>query len=183
MVDASRSTRTDQLNLVAHDIQLPRQEDRVECGVFVTCYHQVVLYLSQEERWRDLDRTTRLQQLSVALEQVIPMVAAQKRRHIRETLHGQRLAVRVEAQLGSHLVDLSKGQEEKTSLQQTSRRKRKGVERVAPTASSDSLDPPVKIPKTESQEGELRQGRRIYEIVGSPREGYNLKLKEKILPE
>jgi hypothetical protein len=33
------------------------------------------------------------------------------------------------------------------------------------------------IPKPESQEGELRQGRRIYEIVGSPRAGYNLKLK------
>jgi hypothetical protein len=53
---------------------------------------------------------------------------------------------------------------------------------VALTASSDTLAPPVKILKTESQEGELRQGRRIFEIVGSPRAGYNLKLKDKILP-
>ena len=49
---------------------------------------------------------------------------------------------------------------------------------MALTASSDTLDTPVKTPKTESQEGELRQGRRIFKIVGSPRAGYNLKLKE-----
>jgi hypothetical protein len=98
-----------QLDLVAHDKQLPRQEDTVECGIFVTCYHQVVFELSQEERWRDPDRNTILQQLTAALEQVTPTVAAQKRRHTRETLHrlGQRLSVRVEAQLGSLFVDLS----------------------------------------------------------------------------
>ena len=31
-----------QIDLVVHDIQLPLQEDTVECGVFVTCYHQAV---------------------------------------------------------------------------------------------------------------------------------------------
>ena len=69
------------MELVVHDIQLPRQEVTVECGVFVTCYHQVIFELSQEERWRALDRNTRLQQRTAALEQVTPMVAAQKRRH------------------------------------------------------------------------------------------------------
>ena len=94
---------------MAHNIQLPRQENTVKCEVFLTCYHQVVFDLSQEERWRDLDRDTRLQQLTAALEQVTPMVAVQKRRHTRETSHkrGQRIAVRVEAQLGSLFVDLS----------------------------------------------------------------------------
>ena len=127
-----------QLNLVAHNIQLPRQEDTVECGVFVSCYHQVVFDLSQEERWRDLDRNTRLQQLTAALEQVTPMVATQKRRHTRETLHRlrQRISVRVEAQLGSLFVDLSKGQKENTTPQP-----RKRVERVELTASSDKLNP------------------------------------------
>ena len=66
-----------QLDLVVHDIQLPLQEDTVECGVFVTCYHQAVFEISQEERWRDLDWNTRLEQLTAALEQVTPTVAAQ----------------------------------------------------------------------------------------------------------
>ena len=102
-----------QLDLVAHDIQLLLQEDTVECGVFVTCYHQAVFELSQEERWRDLDRNARLEQLTAALEQVTPMVAAQKRRHTRETLHrlGERLSVQVEAQLDSLLVHISKEEE------------------------------------------------------------------------
>jgi hypothetical protein len=132
-----------QLNLMAHDVQLPQQEDTVECGVFVTCYHQVVFDLSQEEQWRDLNRDTSLQQLKAALEMVTPMVAAQKRRHTRETLHksGQRLAVWMDAQLDALFVDLTKVKEETTSLQQTLRRKRKRVERVALTTSSDTLDP------------------------------------------
>ena len=69
------------IDLVVHDIQLPLQENTVECGVFVTCYHQAVFEIAQEERWRDLDRNTRLEQLKAALQQVTPMVAAQKRRH------------------------------------------------------------------------------------------------------
>ena len=56
-----------QIDLVARDIQLPLQEDTVECGVFVTCYHQAVFELSQSEWWRDLDRNTRLEQLKAAL--------------------------------------------------------------------------------------------------------------------
>ena len=118
-----------QMELVVHDIRLPRQEDTVECGVFVTCYHQVIFELSQEERWRALDRNTRLQQLTAALEQVTPMVAAQKRRHTRETLHrgGQRIAAHVEAQLGPLLVDLSKEEEDSIMPQQLSGRKRKEV--------------------------------------------------------
>ena len=67
----------------------------------MTCYHQAVFELAQEEKWRDLDRNTRLEQLTAALVQVTPTVAAQKRRHTQETLHrlGQRLSVQVEAQL------------------------------------------------------------------------------------
>ena len=64
-----------QIDLVAHDIQLPLQENTVECGVFGTCYHQAVFELSQSEWWRDLDQNTRLEQLKAALQQVIPMVA------------------------------------------------------------------------------------------------------------
>ena len=37
------------LQLVEHNMQLPQQEDTVECGVFTTCYHQVVFELSQQE--------------------------------------------------------------------------------------------------------------------------------------
>ena len=122
-----------QIDLVVHDIQLPIQEDTVECGVFVTCYHQAVFELAQEERWRDLDRNTRLEQLKAALQQVTPMVAAQKRRHTRETLHrlGQRISTQVEAQLALLFVDLTKDEEVNPSLQQMPRRKRKGVAQVA----------------------------------------------------
>ena len=89
----------------------------------MTCYHQGIFKLSQEERWRASDRNTRLQQLAAALEQITPMVAAQKRRHTRDTLHrgGQRIAAQVEAQLGTLLVDLSKGEEDSTMLQQLSK--------------------------------------------------------------
>ena len=109
-----------QIDLVVHDIQLPLQEDTVECGVFVTCYHQAVFELSQAERWRDLDRNTRLEQLKAALQLVTPEVAAQKRRHTRETSHrlGHRISIQVEAQLDSLLVDLSEDEEESPSLQQ-----------------------------------------------------------------
>jgi hypothetical protein len=129
--------------------------DTVECGVFVTCYHQVIFELSQEERWRDLVRKTRLQQLTAALEQVTPMVAAQKRRHTRETLHrrGQRIAVRIEAQLGTLLVDLSKREKDSTLLQQPSRRKRKGMERTRFTSSSDIRDPQTRNLKLRCKRG------------------------------
>ena len=144
----------------------------------MTCYHQVIFKLSQEERWRALDRNTRLQQLTAALEQVTPMVAAQKRRHTRETLHrgGQRIAAHVEAQLGPLLVDLSKGEEDSTMLQQLSGRKRKEVERPMYT-SSDVRDSPDKKSNIEVQEEELRQGRRVYAIVGSSHAGYSLQCK------
>ena len=79
--------------------------------------------------------------------------------------------------LGPLFVDLTKGEEECASLQRMLRQKRKGVERVALATTSDTLDPTGKIPKTESQEGELRQGRRIYAIVGSPHAGYSLQRK------
>jgi hypothetical protein len=78
------------------------------------------------------------------------MVAAQKRRHTRETLHrcGQRLAARVEDQLGTLSVDLFKEEEESTSLKQSSRRKRKGVERPVVSSSLDTRDPPqTRYPK------------------------------------
>ena len=131
-----------QIDLVVHDIQLPLQEDTVECGVFVTCYHQAVFELSQAERWRDLDRNTRLEQLKAALQLVTPEVAAQKRRHTRETLHrlGHRISIQVEAQLDSLLVDLSKEEEENPSLQHTLRRKRKGVAQAASIPTLDTED-------------------------------------------
>ena len=145
----------------------------------MTCYHQVILELSQEERWRALDRNTRLQQLTVALEQVTPMVAAQKRRHTRETLHrgGQRIAAHVDAQLGSLLVDLSKGEEDSTMLQQRSGRKQKDVERQVYTSSSVTRDSPDKKLKIAVQEEELRQGRRVHAIIGSSHAGYSLQCK------
>jgi hypothetical protein len=55
------------------------------------------------------------------------------------------------------------------------------VELAALTTSSDTLDPSDKIPKTESQEGKLRRGRRIYAIVGSPQAGYTPQRKSNTL--
>ena len=108
----------------------------------MTCYHQAVFELSQEERWRDLDRNTRLKQLTAALQLVTPVVAAQKRRHTREMLHrlGHRISIQVKAQLDPLLVDLSKDEEANLSLQQTLRRKRKGVEQAALIPSLDTED-------------------------------------------
>ena len=95
------------LQLDEHDTQLPQQEDTVECGVFTTCYHQVVFELSQQERWRGQDRETRLTQLKEALSKITAIVAAQKRRTTRETLymHGRRVSPRVEEQMGQMLTD------------------------------------------------------------------------------
>ena len=168
-----------QIDLVEHEVQLPLQEDTVECGVFVTCYHQAVFELAQEERWRDRDRNSRLEQLKTALEQVTPVVAAQKRRHTRETLHslGQRLSIQIAAQLDPLLVDLSKAEEEDSSRQQPLSRKRKGVEQAALRSSLDAEDLIGRKRKTERQEGEVRQGRRTYEIVGSLHAGYSLQCR------
>ena len=90
------------IQLVEHDIQLPQQEDTVECGVFTTFYHQAVFELSQQEQWRSQDRDSRLTQLKEALPKITASVAAQKRRTTRETLyrHGKRISLRVEEQMG-----------------------------------------------------------------------------------
>ena len=124
----------------------------------MTCYHQAVFELAQEERWRDMDRNSRLEQLKTALEQVTPVVAAQKRRHTRETLHslGQRLSIQIAAQLDPLLVDLSKAEEENSPRQQPLRRKRKGVEQAALMSSLDTEDLIGRKRKTERQEGEIR---------------------------
>jgi len=107
------------IHLIEHDIQLPQQEDTVECGVFTTCYHQTVFELSQQEQWRCQDRDTRLRQLKEALSKITATVAAQKRRTTRETLyrHGQRISLRVEEQMGQMLTDVDKVTEPMTQRQ------------------------------------------------------------------
>ena len=126
-----------------------------------------------------MDQNSRLEQLKAALEQVTPVNAAQKRRHTRETLHSleQRISVQIAAQLDPLLVDLSKAEEEDSSRQQPLSRKRKGVEQAALRSSLDAEDLIGRKRKTERQEGEIRQGRRTYEIVGSLHAGYSLQCR------
>ena len=62
-------------------------------------------------------------------------------------------------------------------LQQLPERKRKEVEKPVYTSSSDARDSPDKKLKIAVQEKELRQGRRVYAIVGSSHAGYSLQCK------
>ena len=127
------------LHLVKHDIQLPQQEDTVECGVFTTCYHQAVFELSQQERWRSQGRDTRLMQLKEALSKITATVAAQKRRTTRETLyrHGKRISLRVEEQIGQMLTDIAK--ETEPTTQQLLKR---GHKRKAEISAGETYDNP-----------------------------------------
>jgi hypothetical protein len=70
------------IHLVEHDIQLPQQEDTVECGVFTTCYYQAVFELWQQKRWRCLDRDIRLTQLEKAISKITMTVEPRARHYI-----------------------------------------------------------------------------------------------------
>jgi hypothetical protein len=80
----------------------------------------------------------------------------------------------VEAQLAPLFIDLSNDEEANPSLQQMPRRKRKGVAQAASIPFADTEDLIGNKRKREGQEGEIRQGRRTYEIVGSHHAGYAL---------
>ena len=165
------------LQLVEHNIQLPQQEDTVECGVFTTCYHQVVFELSQQELWRNQDRETRLTQLQEALSRITATVAAQKRRLTRETLylHGHRISTRVEEQMGQLLTDIAKKPEPTT--QHLLRRGRKRKVETNGDEVKDNLKRQQTEATKEEREDELRQGRRVYEIQGTRQAGYNITLR------
>ena len=163
--------------MVEHNFQLPQQEDTVECGVFTTCYHQVVFELSQQELWRNQDRETRLTQLQEALSRITATVAAQKRRLTRETLylHGHRISTRVEEQMGQWLTDIAKVPEETT--QHLLRRGRKRKVELDGDEANDNLKRQQTEAIKEEREDELRQGRRVYEIQGTRQAGYNITLR------
>ena len=165
------------IHLVEHDTHLPQQEDSVECGVFTTCYHQVVFELSQQERWRGQDRETRLTQLKEALSKITATVAAQKRRTTRETLylHGHRISLRVEEKMRQMLTDIAKEPEPPTENLLRRGRKRK-VEERGGEASDNSKRHQIEGTQEERKD-ELRQGRRVYEIQGTRQAGYNLILR------
>ena len=152
------------IQLVEHDTQLPQQVDTVECGVFTTCYHQVVFELSQQERWRGQDRETRMTQLKEALSKITATVAAQKRRTTRETLylHGHRISSRVEEQMGQMLTDIAK-EPEPTTQQPLRRGQKRKVEESSGEANDNSKRHQNEGTKAE-REDELRQGRRVYKI-------------------
>ena len=97
-------------------ITCPRQQDNVQCGVFVLCYHQVVFRAAQDTSWRAMGREQRLLRLSQWLQEVTPEVTERKRRDIRENFHthGSRLEAQISAQMSPLLADLSKHTEKQT---------------------------------------------------------------------
>jgi hypothetical protein len=92
-----------------HALTVPQQQDNVQCGVSVLCYHQVVFSATQDQEWRSLEREARYNRLIQWLQKVTPEMAAQKQRHMRETFHtyGARFDAQVMAQMVPLLVDLS----------------------------------------------------------------------------
>jgi hypothetical protein len=161
------------LTLITHELQLPVQSDTVECGVFTTCYHQVIFELSQDNSWRTQDRETKVGRLKEVLGQVTPAIAAEKRRDIRESLyrHGHRISRQVESQLGPLLIDLVNEDNETIKQRSVSTQERKANEMAD---AAENLGRGEMKRSRDSGEEEVRQGRKTFCIVGTVQEGFSL---------